>query len=58
MFHEVECPECCVVWLGIDATVPFALCAQNFDDVLIPADHVSRSSNDTYYVDDETVGAY
>lgn len=27
----------------------------NFDDVLVPADHVSRSPNDTYYVDDETV---
>lgn len=28
---------------------------QNFDDVLVPSDHVSRSYNDTYYVDDQTV---
>ncbi|QCE15688.1 phenylalanyl-tRNA synthetase alpha chain [Vigna unguiculata] len=29
--------------------------AANFDDVLIPEDHVSRSYNDTYYVDPQTV---
>ena len=28
---------------------------QNFDDLLIPSDHVSRSYNDTYYVNSETV---
>lgn len=28
---------------------------QNFDDVLVPADHVSRSYNDTYYIDSQTV---
>lgn len=28
---------------------------QNFDDVLVPADHVSRSYNDTYYIDPQTV---
>lgn len=28
---------------------------QNFDEVLVPADHVSRSPNDTYYVDSATV---
>ena len=27
---------------------------QNFDEVLVPADHVSRSPNDTYYVDSDT----
>ena len=27
----------------------------NFDSVLVPPDHVSRSSNDTYYVDSENV---
>ena len=27
----------------------------NFDDVLTPEDHVSRSPNDTYYVNSETV---
>lgn len=29
--------------------------SSNFDDVLVPPDHVSRSPNDTYYVDDATV---
>lgn len=28
---------------------------QNFDEVLVPADHISRSYNDTYYVDSQTV---
>ena len=28
---------------------------QNFDEVLVPADHVSRNPNDTYYIDSETV---
>lgn len=28
---------------------------QNFDDVLVPVDHVSRSPNDTYYIDKQTV---
>ena len=28
---------------------------QNFDQVLVPPDHVSRSPNDTYYVDPNTV---
>ena len=28
---------------------------QNFDEVLVPADHVSRAPNDTYYVDAATV---
>ena len=31
------------------------LCPQNFDDVLVPEDHVSRSYNDTYYIDSQTV---
>ncbi|KAI3785353.1 hypothetical protein L1987_44471 [Smallanthus sonchifolius] len=34
--------------------IPFAIIG-NFDDVLVPADHVSRSYNDTYYIDAETV---
>ena len=29
--------------------------AQNFDEVLVPPDHVSRNPNDTYYVDPKTV---
>ena len=31
------------------------LSLQNFDDVLVPEDHVSRSYNDTYYIDPQTV---
>ena len=28
---------------------------QNFDEVLVPPDHVSRNPNDTYYVNHDTV---
>ncbi|HEY4785802.1 MAG TPA: hypothetical protein VIH57_07125, partial [Bacteroidales bacterium] len=28
---------------------------ENFDDLLIPAEHPARSANDTYYLDDNTV---
>lgn len=28
---------------------------QNFDDLLMPADHPARSANDTYYLDNTTV---
>ncbi|XP_065876657.1 phenylalanine--tRNA ligase, chloroplastic/mitochondrial [Euphorbia lathyris] len=38
-----------------DDLSPLVSLKQNFDDVLIPADHVSRSYNDTYYVDSQTV---
>ncbi|KAL8120953.1 phenylalanine--tRNA ligase, chloroplastic/mitochondrial-like isoform X2 [Apium graveolens] len=38
-----------------DDLCPIVSAKQNFDDVLVPADHVSRSYNDTYYVDSETV---
>ena len=34
---------------------PIVAATANFDEVLVPADHVSRSPNDTYYVDAETV---
>ena len=34
---------------------PVVTTAQNFDELLIPSDHVSRSDNDTYYVDENTV---
>lgn len=34
---------------------PIVSVKANFDDVLVPADHVSRSYNDTYYVDAQTV---
>ncbi|KAK3230009.1 hypothetical protein Dsin_001890 [Dipteronia sinensis] len=38
-----------------DDLCPTVSVKQNFDDVLVPADHVSRSLNDTYYVDTQTV---
>jgi phenylalanyl-tRNA synthetase alpha chain len=34
---------------------PVVTVAQNFDELLTPSDHVSRSRNDTYYVDDTHV---
>ncbi|KAG8093170.1 hypothetical protein GUJ93_ZPchr0012g20084 [Zizania palustris] len=38
-----------------DDLCPLVSVKQNFDDVLVPADHISRSYNDTYYVDAQTV---
>jgi phenylalanyl-tRNA synthetase alpha chain len=38
-----------------DALPPVVTVAQNFDELLTPLDHVSRSRNDTYYVDDTHV---
>ncbi|XP_074313168.1 phenylalanine--tRNA ligase, chloroplastic/mitochondrial-like [Silene latifolia] len=38
-----------------DDLCPIVSVKDNFDDVLVPADHVSRSYNDTYYVDSQTV---
>ncbi|KAK1422171.1 hypothetical protein QVD17_25108 [Tagetes erecta] len=38
-----------------DDLCPIVTTKENFDDVLVPADHVSRSYNDTYYIDAETV---
>ena len=43
-----------VVVFGLWLTYKCSL-LQNFDDVLVPSDHVSRSYNDTYYVDGQTV---
>ncbi|CAK8542680.1 unnamed protein product [Lathyrus sativus] len=38
-----------------DNLCPIVSLKQNFDDVLVPEDHVSRSYNDTYYIDPQTV---
>lgn len=38
-----------------DDLCPIVSVKQNFDDVLVPSDHVSRSYNDTYYIDSQTV---
>ena len=36
-------------------SIEWSFAMQNFDEVLVPADHVSRNPNDTYYIDTETV---
>lgn len=38
-----------------DDLKPIVSTVANFDEVLVPSDHVSRSPNDTYYVDKSTV---
>ncbi|CAI5468213.1 unnamed protein product [Closterium sp. Yama58-4] len=42
-------------FLKFDDLAPIVATSSNFDDLLIPADHVSRSYNDTYYIDGATV---
>lgn len=38
-----------------DDLYPVVTTVANFDEMLVPADHVSRSPNDTYYVSKDTV---
>lgn len=38
-----------------DDMAPIVSAHANFDSVLVPVDHVSRSPNDTYYVNSDTV---
>ena len=38
-----------------DDVYPIVTAHANFDSVLVPPDHVSRSANDTYYVNKDTV---
>ena len=40
---------------SFDDLYPVVSAYANFDSVLVPPDHVSRSANDTYYVDAENV---
>ncbi|XP_078447232.1 phenylalanyl-tRNA synthetase class IIc family protein [Wolffia australiana] len=42
-------------FVKFDDLCPIVSTTANFDDVLVPADHVSRSYNDTYYVNENTV---
>ncbi|CAL9074864.1 phenylalanine--tRNA ligase, chloroplastic/mitochondrial-like isoform X2 [Musa acuminata AAA Group] len=42
-------------FVKFDDLCPIVSVQQNFDEVLVPADHVSRSYNDTYYVNADTV---
>lgn len=42
-------------FLKFDDFVPVVAAVNNFDELLIPSDHVSRSYNDTYYIDASTV---
>ncbi|KAL6314415.1 hypothetical protein AAG906_025640 [Vitis piasezkii] len=39
----------------LDDLCPIVSTKENFDDVLVPPDHISRSYNDTYYIDSQTV---
>jgi phenylalanyl-tRNA synthetase alpha chain len=43
------------VFSKFDDLYPVVSTKANFDDVLIPKDHVSRNPNETYYIDSETV---
>jgi phenylalanyl-tRNA synthetase alpha chain len=43
------------LYKNFDDLHPVVSTKANFDEVLVPADHVSRSPNDTYYVSNETV---
>uniref|UniRef100_A0A7S0SL53 phenylalanine--tRNA ligase n=1 Tax=Mantoniella antarctica TaxID=81844 RepID=A0A7S0SL53_9CHLO len=43
------------VFSQFDDQYPIVTAFANFDSVLVPPDHVSRSPNDTYYVDSDTV---
>jgi hypothetical protein len=43
------------VFKAFDDMYPVVSCTANFDEILIPADHVSRSPNDTYYVSADKV---
>ena len=64
-FHAVECasvrtsPEAAARGGGFaafeSALTPVVSVAANFDDLLTPADHVSRRPSDTFYVDDTRV---
>jgi phenylalanyl-tRNA synthetase alpha chain len=38
-----------------DQLSPVVSVAKNFDQLLIPKEHISRSKSDTYYVNEETV---
>eukprot|EP00270_Netrium_digitus_P009273 TRINITY_DN2816_c0_g1_i1.p1 TRINITY_DN2816_c0_g1~~TRINITY_DN2816_c0_g1_i1.p1 ORF type:complete len:503 (+),score=89.34 TRINITY_DN2816_c0_g1_i1:151-1509(+) len=42
-------------FLKFDDLVPIVSTSANFDELLIPEDHVSRSYNDTYYINSSTV---
>jgi len=42
-------------FMKFDDLKPIVSTTMNFDEVLVPSDHVSRDPNDTYYVDEHTV---
>jgi len=42
-------------FVKFDSLKPIVTTKQNFDEVLVPPDHVSRDPNDTYYVNNEVV---
>ena len=42
-------------YVAFDDLDPVVSASRNFDDLLVPKDHVSRSKSDTFYIDNETV---
>jgi phenylalanyl-tRNA synthetase alpha chain len=40
-------------FVSMDSMAPIVTLEANFDSLLIPADHISRSPSDTYYINDE-----
>lgn len=53
-FHETSSRQTHNLKIFKDLS-PIVTIQQNFDELLIPIDHVSRSPNDTYYVNDNEV---
>lgn len=50
-FNTVPGPQ----WRSFDDRHPVVTTEANFDQLLIPADHVSRQSSDTFYVDHQRI---
>ena len=43
------------MFMRLQDLYPVVSTVANFDEMLVPPDHISRSPNDTYYVSDSTV---
>lgn len=43
------------IYLNVSHQNPIVSTKENFDDLLIPKDHVSRSASDTYYINSDNV---
>jgi len=56
-FSEISCEKDArhVPYAFFDDLSPIVDTQSNFDDLLVPKDHVSRSRSDTFYIDNSTV---